>query len=492
MLKSDCLRYCLLFLSLGLSLESIGQNLPTENRIKLGSTINTSGDEGGSIISRDGNLLVFIRGVAVKAKVKDSQEAEQQDIFTSTRNADGTWAQAVSVGAPVNSEDEDNTCAGIGVDNNTLYMINLIRTKRSLNRGVSVSKNAGGAWGMPQPLSLPVKIPAIGFFSAYVSPDESVVIISAALQGSKGEEDLFVCTKKADGTWNDLVHMGDAINSAGYETTPFLSPDGKTLFFSSNGFGGLGDADIFRSQRSGDSWTSWSAPENLGPKINTAGFDASFSVDANNNAYFTSGEGAKSGPGDIYGMNVSTLLPPPASATPAVDSTEIKAAAMKAAQEKAAMEAQAAAEAKEKEEKEKALAANGGKNTEGKAGTNPNGDDGQDSVYTGNLMKAYFETSSAVLSDEYRDEIVKAVKSVLKGRTAYVTVYGFADNSGNPKKNMALSKRRASAVKNALVKAGVKSTRVKAKGFGDANPAADNSTAEGRKMNRRVEIHMSH
>jgi outer membrane protein OmpA-like peptidoglycan-associated protein len=408
----------------------------------------------------------------------------------------------------INSDDEDNTCAGVGANNNTLYLINLIRTKRSLNRGLSVSHNVNGTWEAPQPLNLPVKIPALGFFSAYVAPDESIVIISAALQGSKGEEDLFICAKKPDGTWADLVHMGDRVNSAGYETTPFLAPDGKTLYFSSNGHGGLGDADIFRSQRQGDSWTSWSKPENMGPKVNTAGFDASFSVDANNNAYFTSGEGSKVGPGDIYGINIANMLPKDSSqavpGTPAVSApaattppAAVDSGAVVAGEPKVEKQDLASTETNTTGTNTAGTKTTGTKNSSTKssstknAGPEVSGAEEASSADAANLPKAYFETNSADLGDEYRSEILSSVSSVLKGRTAYITIYGFADNVGDKAYNLSLSRRRAQAVKAALVASGIKSSRIKVKGFGEANPAADNGTDEGKKLNRRVEIHLS-
>ena len=70
--------------------------------------------------------------------------------------------------------------------------------------------------------------------------------------------------------------MGNKINSNKYDISPFLSNGQDTLFFSSNGFGGEGDADIFFSVRQDDSWTNWSTPQNLGNKINTPKFDAYF------------------------------------------------------------------------------------------------------------------------------------------------------------------------------------------------------------------------
>ena len=98
--------------------------------------------------------------------------------------------------------------------------------------------------------------------------------------------------------------MGANINSTGYEISPFLSASTDTLYFSSNGFGGQGDADIFYSVKQG-SWTNWSAPKNLGDRINSPKFDAYFSHSGNHAYWSSNRDDLRS---DIY---YSTFLPPP-------------------------------------------------------------------------------------------------------------------------------------------------------------------------------------
>ncbi|NTU70164.1 OmpA family protein [bacterium] len=69
-----------------------------------------------------------------------------------------------------------------------------------------------------------------------------------------------------------------------------------------------------------------------------------------------------------------------------------------------------------------------------------------------------------------------------------VQLSGHTDNSGNPEKNMELSKNRTQAVKDYLIKQGVKEFRIKAEWFGQEKPIADNKTPAGRQKNRRVEM----
>jgi len=81
--------------------------------------------------------------------------------------------------------------------------------------------------------------------------------------------------------------MGSTINSPGFEMSPFLSTDKKRLFFTSSGHPGLGNGDIFYSDRLYDSWEIWSAPKNLGEKVNSKYLDAYFSMYGDTIAYFS-------------------------------------------------------------------------------------------------------------------------------------------------------------------------------------------------------------
>jgi OmpA-OmpF porin, OOP family len=100
-----------------------------------------------------------------------------------------------------------------------------------------------------------------------------------------------------------------------------------------------------------------------------------------------------------------------------------------------------------------------------------------------------FETDSAVLRADSRDQLGN-VAAILKAYpAAQVKIGGYTDNSGNPAANMQLSQARAEAVRDALYRLGVDPpSRVQAEGYGDQHPIADNNTAEGRAENRRVAI----
>ncbi len=65
----------------------------------------------------------------------------------------------------------------------------------------------------------------------YVAPDESYLVIYSTLPGNLGQGDLYVSFRRPDGAWTDLRNLGPAVNTPGYDFAPSLSPDGRFLFF---------------------------------------------------------------------------------------------------------------------------------------------------------------------------------------------------------------------------------------------------------------------
>jgi len=177
-----------------------------------------------------------------------------------------------------------------------------------MEKGCAISMQKGNGWESPAQIEIPTLDIEGDFYGFHVNEDENIMIISYKGPGSVGEEDLYVSTKSG-GAWSAPVHMGSTLNTTGFEISPFLNKTQDTLFFSSNGHGGQGDADIFYSVKQG-SWTSWSNPVNLGPKVNSAKFDAYFSYSGNMIYWSSNKESERS---DIYMAYI--LTPPPVSIT---------------------------------------------------------------------------------------------------------------------------------------------------------------------------------
>ena len=185
---------------------------------------------------------------------------------------------------------------GINAKGDILYLLSTSATKKT--QGIFFSRKQGAIWSKPE--LIPVQgIDSQQFLGIFVSPDADVIFISMRGEDAIGEEDLYVSVKNNTGEWSAPKNLGPTINTSGFEISPYLSQDKKRLYFSSNGHGGLGDADIFVSDRLFDSWEAWSVPKNV-EKINSKNFDAYFSLYGDSVAYFVSNRSGSSA--DIYSV----------------------------------------------------------------------------------------------------------------------------------------------------------------------------------------------
>ena len=239
---------------------------------KIPGVINTLNcEESIPVFSKDSSILYFVRTYHPKAVGGEND----QDIWFSKRSEDGSYDEGKLL-KDLNNK-YYNAVLGLGNGGNTMYVLNSYEGKKDLQKGLAVSTKKGGSWGKPVEIIIPSLDIEGDYYSFHVASSEDAIIISYSGPNSIGNEDLYVSLKKG-GQWSSPVHLGNVINTSGFEISPFLSKSLDTLFFSSNGHGGLGDADIFFSVRQDSEWTSWSTPVNLGDKINSAKFDAYFSM----------------------------------------------------------------------------------------------------------------------------------------------------------------------------------------------------------------------
>lgn len=107
----------------------------------------------------------------------------------------------------------------------------------------------------------------------FLAQDNKRILFGIESDFTQGGFDLYFSEPKDETTFGLLQNMGKSLNSAGDETNPFLLSDNKTLLFTSNGYSGYGDFDIYVTTRLDDTWKNWSEPKNLGPKVNGESFD---------------------------------------------------------------------------------------------------------------------------------------------------------------------------------------------------------------------------
>ncbi len=251
------------------------------NKENLGRQVNSNYAERLPIISPDGNTLYFTRKFH-----PDNMGAENRDdIWVSQRMPNGNWGYAENIGEPLNNTDH-NYVVAINPTGTSIYLGNKYRSK---SQGLSMSSPKRGAWAKPFDLKIANFYNNNVFAEYHVSVDEKVLLLSIERTDGYGERDLYVSFHKGEGSWSQPKNLGSTINTNNIENSVFLAADGKTLYFCSNGHYNYGGLDVFVSERLDDSWTNWTEPKNLGPKINTNGNDLNFTIPASGEyAYFSS------------------------------------------------------------------------------------------------------------------------------------------------------------------------------------------------------------
>ncbi len=154
-------------------------------------------------------------------------------------------------------------------------------------------------WQKPVKLDKNIDHPKAYEPSAFFSKDGTTIYFVSDREGGLGGKDIFTCTKKSDGTWGEPANLGNEINTIWNEDSPYLSDDGNTLYFSSEGHNSMGGYDIFKSRKTADG--KWSTPENLGAPINNGDDDVFFVPDEKNHrAWYSTLNRNGQGGLDIY------------------------------------------------------------------------------------------------------------------------------------------------------------------------------------------------
>ena len=433
----------------------------------LGEEINSEAEESMPLYSPTDSTLYFVRTLHRK---NTGGMMGGQDIWYSKKTSANAWAPADNNLSTLNNHG-NNAVVGISEAGNTIYLLNSYETSNSRGAGLAFAFNRNQTWTTPADISVSKLEAKEGkYYGYYINSNETVLFLSMQGEDSYGQEDLYVSVKNTtSGTWSSPVHLGPKINTQGYEISPFLSEDGKTLYFASSGHPGFGDADIFAATRLGASWTNWSAPVNLGQSINSPAFDAYFSITPDNQVYFASSRNQTSA--DIYTARMITG-----------DNQEVVDSGKKEVFTLTEEERQLNAETIALIEETKALLEEFNR---AKAGKTDNKLQNTEELPAPKAI--YFSLNSANIEPDSAG-LAALVNELKKQRKLQVEIVGHADDLGSSDYNLKLSINRAMAAKEYLVSQGVSEERIITYGKGESAPAASGTSDESRKLNRRVTI----
>lgn len=502
-----------------------------------GPVINSKYADFAPVISANESVLVFTsrREGSTGGELSPEDNDFYEDIYI-TYKGNGTWTAPRNI-KEVNTDQHD-ACVALSPDGKQLF---IYRDKQGGDLYASNFDAATNVWSKPQGLGENINTkyyePSISMTS-----DGKTIYFSSDRPGGQGGLDIYKSQKDEKGKWGEAVNLGSVVNTPYDDDAPFIHSDGQTLYFSSRGHAGMGGYDIYRSEFQDDVWT---APENLGYPINTAGEDIYFVLSADNkHGYYASAKENGSGEKDIYMISMPERKQLEISAQ--IKTIEVKAVSLQI--KNVEMKTQVVAENTtsatvlkgkviDAETKAPLVAdvvladnttaeqlAEQKTDNEGMFSTfMPSGKNYNFSVQKQDylfhsenfdipagkgfqeynivielkkidigskvvLRNIFFDFDKATLRKESTAELEKLLEIMREMPRLKIELSGHTDSKGSAEYNKKLSERRAQAVVQYLVAKGIATDRLRFAGYGKERPLASNDDEEGRQINRRTEF----
>lgn len=288
---------------------------PLYKRKRLIGDINSGFDDYGALLVDGGKTIYFIsrRSNTTGGGMNPDDQTFFEDIYkVSWEEELKEWDDATNNLGKINSNGFDalnyispDGLYGVMTLNSTAT--DLKKTSRGSDL-CEIKLNDKGTWNTPKPIAN--KTINTSFFegAATLTADGNTMYFVTDRKGEKSSTDIYVATKVGK-AWGDAKPLPMTVNTPGRETTPFITPDGRYLFFSSDGHLGLGGLDVYVVENLGD---SWGTPINLGNGINSVNNDTHFTYYPELNKGFVSAfeiVGDKSSL-DIYELDLTNFTIP--------------------------------------------------------------------------------------------------------------------------------------------------------------------------------------
>lgn len=493
-------------------------------------------DDYAPSITMDGDEIIFTSD-RPNGHTANEVGGYDTDIYSSTK-LDGVWQTPKALKGSVNTTKDD-------ISNNMSYngtrMLYSVLNENG-NYDIYEAFLKGAEWSGSVNFSTNINLKSNEIFASY-DFDDKLLYYAKDSEGGTGGYDIFVSgpVLKRNREYSIPTRVNE-VSSAFNDGPIYLHPDGKTMYFASEGFNSMGGYDIFMSKKKGG---VWSAPINMGYPVNTPYDDYFFAATANGKfAYIASNRAGGKGGFDIYKVTFWGPEKKPALATqdyllasiakPIQDpelAGEVKVAATinltvfkgitidaltkKAVEASIDITDNATGKVIETFTTNSAtgkflISLNAGGNygiavrADGYLFHSENFDIPSTADYNmvnktielknikcGSkiaLRNVFFDTGKSTIRSESYPELDRLVKLMNDVPTLKVELSGHTDNTGSATSNQQLSQDRAQAVVDYLASKGISKTRMVAKGYGSDRPVASNSTAEGRQENRRTEF----
>jgi outer membrane protein OmpA-like peptidoglycan-associated protein/tetratricopeptide (TPR) repeat protein len=505
--------------------------------LNLGDSINSIYDDYFSIFGKFDSILYFTsrRPSGPKSKINPYDSKFYEDIYFS-KISEGSWSGAIPLSRKIDSKAND-AAVGISNDGEELYIY------RGKGKGgdIYVSNMKNGEWQSPGAWASKLSSDQMESSVFFTQSGDTVYFISANEDLTIGGRDILMSVKNLKGKWLKPTNFSNSINTKYDEEGIFLTPNGRTLYFSSCGHNSMGGFDVFKTEMEPNG--NWSEPVNMGYPINTPEDELFFRLSDNGKmAYLSSIREGGIGGKDIYkliflGVEKDMLLA--ADELPiaginensktgffympeqvAVDSFYyLKGRVLNKKNNEPVVAKLEFVDIDESKVIATAISTDSGEyqakfplaKTYGvevvardylffldavdmsTASTDEPfiRDFLLEKVEVGTkvvLENIYFETNKATLTAASYPQLNQVVTFLENSETVHLEISGHTDNVGSLKANLKLSEERAKAVVDYIVANGIDKKRLEWKGYAFNQPIAPNDTPAGREKNRRVEF----
>jgi outer membrane protein OmpA-like peptidoglycan-associated protein len=444
-------------------------------RVNMGRPINTSARDISPVVSGDESELVY-----------NSAQKFYDAVFFCKR-VNNKWSTPINITPEIQS-DGDQYCSSLSFDGTELYL----RKEDNFDANIMVAKYENGRWNKSEPLGKNINT-KFWEGNACVSKDGKTLYFSSNKTGGYGALDLYKSERKPNENWGPAVNLGNLINTEFNEDAPFITEDGKRLYFISQGHNTMGGYDIFYSDL--DTTGQWKQPINLGYPVNTADDDLYFCPVRNGSAAYVSlYEKGGNGYEDLYRIQIGPekLIAEQSNLKDSIDKQHLVAkqpivpdgdmidtlnkvqkpvevAVVDSASQKRPA---TVAETVEKILVDSAIQA-------------------RDRIV---LRCVFFDFNKASLTIKAQKELDHLTMVMNNYTEMKIELIGNTDAKGSDEYNLGLSEKRANNAKAYLVKKGILAERITIKGMGKKNFVAINNNPngtdnpDGRFFNRRVDI----
>ena len=472
----------------------------------LGSSVNSEFEDYAPVITADGSTLIFTS----RRPDNKGNQLLFENIYASHRVKD-EWSASDKLSEKINTRHQHNSNIGLSTDGQRL----LVYKDEKGTGNIYESQLRGMEWTEPKKLKGDINSKYHESSASYAFDGKTLYFVSER-PGGAGGKDIYSSTLDEQGEWGPAVNIGSALNTQHNEEGVFAHPDGRTLYFSSQGHSSIGGYDIFMTTNTNG---KWSEPVNMGRPVNTADDDLFFVVAASGKmAFFSSVRPGGLGGKDIYKL---TFKEKREEKKEKKDFVTVFKGTVTDENDRSPVEASIEITDLEKNVNIATFRSNSATgnflvtlqagrnygisvNASGYLFHSENFNIPVVEEYTeitrdirlkkmtvGTrvvLNNIFFDYGKASLRTESISELDRLAKLMKENPAIRVQISGHTDNQGSEEFNKKLSHERARSVVEYLEKAGVAADRLKFMGYGFSRPRASNDSEEGRQQNRRTEF----